>query len=109
MVCFCRHLRLPCLHKNINSLSLPLIFHSGYGYPALVSLSPSKGKYSSLRSAYEEAHVLEFIEAVRTGRERVEDVHGALATPATTDPWNGEAGHLEVEEEFSLEDLMGSD
>lgn len=41
------------------------------------------------------------------GRERVEAVRGELATPAAVEPWDGQAGKLELEEEFSLEDLMG--
>jgi protein disulfide-isomerase A6 len=37
----------------------------GYGYPALVAYSPSKQKFSSLRSAFEERHVREFLDSVR--------------------------------------------
>lgn len=46
---------------------------------------------------------------MRTGQERVEPVTGALAALTTTDPWDGKEGVLEVEEEFSLEDLMGKE
>lgn len=34
-------------------------------------------------------------------------MRGELATPAAVEPWDGQAGKLELEEEFSLEDLMG--
>ena len=37
----------------------------GYGYPALIALNPAKGKFASLRSAFEDAHVNEFLDNVR--------------------------------------------
>lgn len=98
-----------CASQPHRTSSSPISPHRGYGYPALVAVNPAKGKFSSLRSAFEAANVLEFINSVRTGQERVEPVTGALAALTTTDPWDGKEGVLEVEEEFSLEDLMGKE
>lgn len=38
---------------------------AGYGYPALIAFNPSKSKYASLRSAFEEKHVQQFLDSVR--------------------------------------------
>lgn len=38
---------------------------AGYGYPALIAFNPSKSKYASLRSAFEETHVKQFLDSVR--------------------------------------------
>lgn len=77
----------------------------GYGYPAFVALNPEKGKYSALRGSFQEGAVRDFLNAVRTGRERVSDIEGTLAQIENRSPWDGSDGQEEVEEEFSLEDL----
>jgi protein disulfide-isomerase A6 len=82
---------------------------SGFGYPALVALNPGKGKYATLRGAFSEPSVKEFMDAVRAGRERVAEVGGGGgAEPLrveTRGPWDGRDGEVVEEEEFSLEDL----
>jgi protein disulfide-isomerase A6 len=77
----------------------------GFGYPAFVALNPAKGKLSTLRAAFQEGSVKEFMDAVRTGRERVADVAGALGAVEERAPWDGQDGEQGAEEEFSLEDL----
>ncbi len=82
----------------------------GYGYPALIALNPAKRKFSALRGGFAAAPVREFLDAVRTGRERVEDVRGgALGALAERTPWDGGDGEAPggggEEEEISLADL----
>jgi protein disulfide-isomerase A6 len=77
----------------------------GYGFPAFVAYSPSKQKYASLRSAFGGTALREFLDGVRTGRERVVELEGELATLEERAPWDGSEGQEMVEEEFSLEDL----
>ena len=88
----------PALETNLNV--------GGYGYPAFVALNPEKGKFASLRGGFAAASVREFLNAVRAGRERVVDVEGgSLAQLDDVSPWDGVDGVVEMEEEFSLEDL----
>lgn len=78
----------------------------GYGYPAFVAVNPAKGKFATLRSAFQEASVKEFMDRVRMGREAVAEVKGALGEAVEArSPWDGTDGEAAVEEEFSLEDL----
>lgn len=70
-----------------------------------MALNPSKAKFATLRGAFAEAAVKEFMDAVRAGRERVSDVIGEAARVEARGPWDGEDGKAEAEEEFSLEDL----
>ncbi|XP_022970765.1 protein disulfide isomerase-like 2-3 [Cucurbita maxima] len=78
----------------------------GYGYPALVALNVKKGAYAPLKSAFELAHVVEFVkEAGRGGK-------GNLPLESSpeivkTEPWDGKDGEVIEEDEFSLEELMG--
>ncbi len=92
----------PGLEKNLGV--------GGYGYPAFIALNPEKLKFASLRGGFESSTVKEFLNEVRTGRERVVDVEGSLVQLETRSPWDGTDGEAEVEEEFSLEDLgIGGD
>ncbi|KAL4431619.1 hypothetical protein ABPG77_001461 [Micractinium sp. CCAP 211/92] len=81
----------------------------GYGYPALIAFNPSKSKYASLRSAFEETHVKQFLDSVRLGFERVSDVSGELAKVQTREPWDGGEGAEEAADEFDLADLMAEE
>lgn len=82
----------------------------GYGYPALVALNPDKKKYATLKSGFETTHISEFLESVRTGRERVEIVKdGEIGVVGTVDAWDGTDGEAPEEDEFSLDELMADD
>lgn len=63
-----------------------------------------------MRGAFEAKRVAEFVESIRRGYERVAPLAGgagALPEAATVAPWDGLDGKAEVEDEFSLEELMG--
>jgi len=82
----------------------------GYGYPAFIALNPDKKKYASLRSGFESSHISEFLESVRTGRERVENAKDdEIGVVGTVDAWDGTDGEAPEEDEFSLDELMADD
>ncbi len=81
----------------------------GFGYPALVAYNPSKGKFSVMRSAFEPAHVKEFLERLRRGYESAAPLVGTLAEVASTEPWDGEDAAEEAADEFSLDDIMAEE
>ncbi|XP_061342433.1 protein disulfide isomerase-like 2-3 [Gastrolobium bilobum] len=80
----------------------------GYGYPALVALNLKKGVYSSLKSAFELDHIIEFVKEAGRGGKGNMPLEG---TPSIvkTEPWDGKDGEIIEEDEFSLEELMGED
>ncbi|GAB4823313.1 hypothetical protein N2152v2_010359 [Parachlorella kessleri] len=92
---------LPALEANVGV--------GGYGYPALIAFNPTKRKYATLKAAFEEHHVQEWMENVRLGFERVSDVEGKLAAIESRTPWDGSDAAEVVEDEFDLADLMGDE
>ncbi|KAK9826486.1 hypothetical protein WJX81_004945 [Elliptochloris bilobata] len=81
----------------------------GYGYPALVALTQDTARFATLRSAFEPAPLVEFVEDLRQGFARVGLVVGELAPVAPTEPWDGRDGIAVEEDEFSLDDIMADD
>lgn len=77
----------------------------GFGYPGFVAFAPQKGKYASMRSAFNQDSLKEFLDSVRTGRERIAEIDGQLATLNEVAAWDGSDGQEVLEEEISLEDL----
>lgn len=70
-------------------------------------MAPSKNKYSSFKSGFSSESLKEFVDSVRRGQEPVSSTAVDLADVkvATLSPWDGKDGKIEVEEEFSLEEL----
>jgi protein disulfide-isomerase A6 len=82
----------------------------------------SKGKYSTMRGAFDEANMRAFVESLRRGREPVAEVAtttagsgggaGSLAALVeASEPWDGKDGApptLDDEEEFSLDEIMAA-
>lgn len=59
-------------------------------------------------SAFEGPHLKEFVRNIRY--EPVQPVAGGkLGDVVTLEPWDGKDAAVEVEDEFSLDDIMGSD
>eukprot|EP00883_Tetradesmus_obliquus_P011814 jgi/Sobl393_1/4620/SZX79247.1 len=80
----------------------------GFGYPALVALKPADLKYSTMRSAFAGPALKEFVRNLRY--EPVAPVaNGKLAPLETTEAWDGQDAAVQVEDEFSLDDIMGDD
>jgi len=65
-------------------------------------------KTNKPRSAFEAAHVGDFVESIRRGYERVAPLTNnlkVLPEAASTEPWDGKDAAVEAEDEFSLDDL----
>lgn len=91
----------------------PQLEHSldvgGFGYPAFVGYAPKANGYITSKTAFEVQHVKEFIESIGRGREAVVKLKTDLGQVADIAPWDGQDAKIELEEEFSLEDILGSD
>jgi len=80
----------------------------GFGYPAMVALNVKKAVYAPLRGSFEQDSVMKFVaEAGKGGKGNVP--LQSVPTASTTEPWDGKDGELVEEDEFSLDELMGSD
>jgi len=84
----------------------------GFGYPALVAVSPKKDMQATLKGAFSSHAISDFVRGLTTGSERLSKLAGD--TPSTVhiesiSPWDGKDGVLDTEEEFDLSDLMGDE
>lgn len=80
----------------------------GFGYPALVAINHKKEKFSVLKGSFSEEGIKSFMGSLVVGRQRTVPL-STVAEINTVDPWDGEDGKLEYEEEFDLSELMGDD
>ncbi|RLM86728.1 hypothetical protein C2845_PM04G17660 [Panicum miliaceum] len=78
----------------------------GYGYPAMVALNVKKGAYAPLRSAFQRDEIIEFVKEAGRGGKGNLPLNGA-PTVVPSEPWDGKDGEEIVEDEFSLDELMG--
>jgi len=76
----------------------------GFGYPAVVALSPSKGVYTTMKTSLEKQRFGKWIDRIRQGGEKVQPVVGDMAELDSIDAWDGLDGFIE-EEEFDLSEL----
>lgn len=78
-----------------------------FGFPAVAAYSMEKGIYSVHRGSFTEPNIRKFLTSITTGRQAI---HKASKVPRVelNAPWDGKDGEP-VEEEFSLEDIMGWD
>lgn len=85
-------------------LSVPHAAYSGYANPPCLLLLCDV----ILCSAFEGPHIKEFVRNIRY--EPVQPVNGGkLGEVVTHEPWDGKDAAVELEDEFSLDDIMGSD
>ncbi len=78
-----------------------------FGTPSFFAVAPSKNKFSHLKSGFSTDNLKEFIDNVRRGHEPVSSTSVDLKDVkiATLQAWDGKDMAIEMEEEFSLEDL----
>ncbi len=70
-----------------------------------MAFKPKDKKFSIARSAFELAHLSDFVESLRKGRETVSAVQGEVAAIQSIQAWDGKDAAVKVEDEFSLDDL----
>lgn len=80
----------------------------GYGYPAMVALNLKKKAYAPLKSAFEGDHIIEFVKEAGRGGKGNLPMQGD-PTIVKTEAWDGKDGEVIEEDEFSLEELMGTE
>mmetsp|Transcript_11681 Transcript_11681/g.21053 ORF Transcript_11681/g.21053 Transcript_11681/m.21053 type:complete len:470 (-) Transcript_11681:187-1596(-) len=78
----------------------------GYGYPAVVALSPKKGVFVTMKTALETGHLKTWIESLRKGGEKTARINGELVELSAVEAWDGQDGVVYDEDEFDLSDLM---
>lgn len=78
-----------------------------FGFPAVAAYSVDKGVYTVHRGSFTESNIRKFLMSVTTGKQ---GTYKVSKTPQieTVEPWDGNDGAV-MEEEFSLEDIMGWD
>lgn len=78
-----------------------------FGFPAVAAYSMEKGVYTVHRGSFTEANIRKFLMGITTGRQGTEKISKAPKIELN-EPWDGKDG-APIEEEFSLEDIMGWD
>ncbi|GBP29041.1 Protein disulfide-isomerase A6 homolog [Eumeta japonica] len=77
----------------------------GFGYPAMAVVNAKKLKFSTLRGAFSESGINEFLRDLSFGRGQTAPVRGAeMPKIETTEPWDGKDGVLPAEEDIDLSD-----
>jgi protein disulfide-isomerase-like protein len=81
-----------------------------FGAPALVAYSMDKQAYAVMRQSFTEKSITAFLHSLINGRQTVIPLPASSGTPKvrTVEPWDGQDG-APVEEELSLEDIMGDE
>jgi len=88
-----------------------------FGFPAIVSLSLKRKAYSVMTTAFDESKISHYLQQITAGRgrgiksHRIEDTAELVKNVKTVTKWDGEDAPAPepIEEEFSLEDIMGDD
>lgn len=79
-----------------------------FGTPAVVAYSIDRQAYVVMRSAFSEKAIVSFLHGVTTGRQHTVQLTLPAPTIVTTEPWDGKDG-APIEDELSLEDIMGDE
>jgi hypothetical protein len=78
-----------------------------FGFPAIAALSLDKGVYAVMHASFSEKSISLFLTSITTGRQVTNPLRRKpIVTEAA--PWDGQDAPA-IEEEFSLEDIMGDD
>jgi protein disulfide-isomerase A6 len=80
----------------------------GFGYPALVALSPRKEVFVPHKGALAWEQAREFVGGIRTGAKAAAKLRQLLQPLSSVAAWDGKDGVVAAEEEFSLDDIMNS-
>ena len=78
-----------------------------FGYPAVAAISLDKGVYSVMHASFTEKSISLFLTGITTGRQKTNPFRREPVISETT-AWDGKDAPA-IEEEFSLEDIMGDD
>ena len=61
----------------------------GFGFPAVVAISPNKSKVSTLKGSFSEDKLADFLGDLMSGRGSLDDLKGKVAV-TKADKWDGQ-------------------
>ena len=85
------------------------VLEVNHNYPTLSVLSAEKGVYATQKSSWGKKNAQDFLNGIISGTVKKSKLSKELPAIVSHKMWDGKDGVLPVEEEFSLEDLMGDD
>lgn len=68
----------------------------GFGFPAVVAISPNKSKVSTLKGSFSDDKLADFLSDLMSGRVALDDLKQKLAIKKA-DKWDGKDSQLIVE------------
>lgn len=68
----------------------------GFGFPAVVAISPNKSKVSTLKGSFSDDKLADFLSDLMSGRVALDDLKQKLAIKKA-DKWDGKDAQLIVE------------
>jgi hypothetical protein len=77
------------------------LFNLGFGYPAVVGISPSKLKYLVQRQSFTERNFNSFVEGFFLGKISLFDLK-TLPRINSVQPWDGQDASLDLDDDFDL-------
>jgi len=81
-----------------------------FGFPAVVAISLERKAFSVMTGSFNAKSIAAFCHSITAGRKAVVPFPEGLPDIATVDvPWDGISDGEVIEEEFSLDDIMGDD
>lgn len=78
-----------------------------FGFPAVAAYSVDKGVYIVHRGSFTESNIRRFLTGITTGKQGTSKI-SKVPKISTVEPWDGKDG-TPLEEEFSLDEIMGWD
>ncbi len=78
-----------------------------FGFPAVAAYSVDKGVYVVHRGSFTESNIRRFLTGITTGKQGTSKI-SKVPKITTVEPWDGKDG-IPLEEEFSLDEIMGWD
>jgi len=70
----------------------------GFGYPAVVAISPKKQVFATMRGSFNESNVSDFLTKVTTGSAGTDKIPGGVLEFKKADKWDGKDAQPIVEE-----------
>jgi protein disulfide-isomerase A6 len=71
-----------------DQLDLERSLNLGFGFPAIIAISPQKNLISTMRSSFSEANVNQYLKDLQLGKGRLEDLKAKI-TLKKADKWDG--------------------
>ena len=86
-----------------DQLDLVRSLNLGFGFPAIVAISPQKNMISTMRSSFSEANVNQYLKDILLGKGRLEDLKTKI-TLKKADKWDGkDAPPLELDTDMDYD------